>query len=99
VTEVGSGSASTGPGADRARAEVREIMARPGHAVDNGRAAVARLNSAFGDGSLLRTPFLDQALRDLDVALEQDAGQKLGGKSAEASRFILRAIDRALDEA
>ena len=31
---------------------------------------------------------LDQALRDLDVALEQDDGQKLGGKSAEASRFI-----------
>jgi hypothetical protein len=26
-------------------------------------------------------------------------GQKLGGKSAEASRFILRAIDRELDNA
>ena len=91
--------ASTGPAADRARAEVREIMERQGHAVDNGRAAVARLHAAFDDGSLQRTPFLDQALRDLDVALEQDAGQKLGGKSAEASRFILRAVDRALDEA
>ena len=33
------------------------------------------------------------------AALDQEAGQKLGGKSAEASRFILRAIDRALDEA
>ena len=32
-------------------------------------------------------------------ALEQDDGQKLGGKSAEASRFILRAIDRELDQA
>jgi hypothetical protein len=38
-------------------------------------------------------------MRDLSVALEQDQGQKLGGKSAEASRFILRAIDRMLDEA
>ena len=36
---------------------------------------------------------------DLEVALEQDDGQKLGGKSAEASRFILRAIDHGLDEA
>jgi hypothetical protein len=91
--------ASIGQAADRARAEVREIMTRQGHAVDNGRDAVARLHAAFDDGSLRRTPLLDQALRDLDVALEQDAGQKLGGKSAEASRFILRAIDRALDEA
>ncbi len=91
--------ASIGTAADRARAEVREIMARQGHAVDNGRDAVARLEAAFADGSLLRTPLLDQALRDLDVALGQDAGQKLGGKSAEASRFILRAIDRALEDA
>ena len=50
-------------------------------------------------GVLQRTPFIDQALQDLDVALEQEAGQKLGGKSAEASRFILRAIDRMLDDA
>jgi hypothetical protein len=91
--------ASTGPAADLARADVREIMVRRGHAVDNGRDAVTRLHAAFEDGSLQRTPFLDQALRDLEVALEQDAGQKLGGKSAEASRFILRAIDRALDDA
>jgi hypothetical protein len=91
--------ASTGAAADRARTEVREIMTRQGHAVDNGREAVSRLEAAFADGMLQRTPFLDQALRDLDVALEQDAGQKLGGKSAEASRFILRAVDRALDEA
>jgi hypothetical protein len=90
--------ASTGAAADRARTEVREIMTRQGHAVDNGRDAVARLELAFADGTLQRTPFLDQALRDLDVALEQDAGQKLGGKSAEASRFILRAVDHALDE-
>ena len=37
--------------------------------------------------------------RDLMRALEQDEGEKLGGKSAEAARFILRAIDRELDQA
>ncbi len=42
---------------------------------------------------------MDQFLGDLMLALEQDDGQKLGGKSAEASRFILRAIDRELDNA
>lgn len=38
-------------------------------------------------------------LGDLRLALEQDDGQKLGGKSAEAARFILRAILRELDRA
>jgi hypothetical protein len=74
-------------------------MEAKGHAVDNARQAVARLESAFADGSLVRTPTLDQYLADLMVALEQDDGQKLGGKSAEAARFILRAIDRELDNA
>jgi hypothetical protein len=78
---------------------VRARIAAQGHAVDNARAAARRLEQAFADGALQRTPFLDQALRDLMVALEQDEGQRLGGKSAEASRFILRAIDRALDDA
>jgi hypothetical protein len=90
---------STGPASDEARAEVRALIAEKGHAVDNARAAAQRLDQAFADGALQRTPFLDQALADLMVALEQDEGQRLGGKSAEASRFILRAIDRALDEA
>ena len=48
---------------------------------------------------LQRTPPLMQFLADLEPALEQDDGQKLGGKSAEAARFILRAIDRELDRA
>ena len=87
-----------GPAAAAARTEFREIIERKGHAVDNARVAVARLERAFAAGELERTPFVDQALRDLDVALEQDDEQKLGGKSAEASRFILRAIDRMLDE-
>jgi hypothetical protein len=42
---------------------------------------------------------LDLFLADLMNALEQDDGQKLGGKSAEAARFILRAIDRELSNA
>lgn len=81
-----------------ARAEFREIVARKGHAVDTAREAVARLEAAFAAGDLMRTPFVNQALRDLDVAIEQNQGQRLGGKSAEASRFILRAIDRTLDD-
>jgi hypothetical protein len=90
---------STGPQASRARSEVREIMARKGHAVEVARGVIARLERAIAEGVLTRTPFLDAALDDLRVALAQDRGQKLGGKSAEASRFILRAIDRELDEA
>ena len=57
------------------------------------------LEGAFAAGDLVRTPAIDQMLGDLMVALEQDDGQKLGGKSAEAARFILRAIDRELDNA
>ena len=91
--------ASEGPAADTARAAFRELMDAKGHAVENARAAVEGLESAFASGALQRTPFLDQALADLMVALEQDEGQKLGGKSAEAARFILRAISRGLDEA
>lgn len=83
----------------RARAEIREIMARKGHAVDVARAVRERLEQAFLAGELNETEPLKQALADLALALEQDEGQKLGGKSAEASRFILRAIDRELDRA
>ena len=74
-------------------------MEAKGHAVDNARAAVAGLEAAFASGALVRTPTLDLFLADLMNALEQDDGQKLGGKSAEAARFILRAIDRELDNA
>jgi hypothetical protein len=90
---------STGPGADAARADVRELIAAKGHAVDNARAVVARIEAAVDAGDLVRTPELETYLNDLMVALEQDEGQKLGGKSAEAARFILRAIDRELDRA
>jgi len=90
---------TSGAGAAAARAEVRELIAQKGHAVDNARAATARLEAAFAARDLVRTPFLDQALGDLATALDQEDGQRLGGKSAEASRFILRAVDRALDDA
>jgi hypothetical protein len=74
-------------------------MEAKGHAVENARLAVDRLETAFAAGDLVRTPTLDLELGDLMRALEQDEGQKLGGKSAEAARFILRAIDRELDNA
>lgn len=90
---------SSGPDAEAARAEFRAILAEKGHSVDLARRAIARLEQAFADGALQLTPAIQQAIADLRVALTQDEGQKLGGKSAEASRFILRAIDRELDEA
>jgi hypothetical protein len=90
---------TSGAAADAARAEVRELIAAKGHTVDNARRAVARLEAAFAAGDLTRTPAMDLFLGDLMRALEQDAGEKLGGKSAEAARFILRAIDRELDRA
>jgi len=88
-----------GAAAAAARADVRELIAAKGHTVDNARAAVARLEAAFAEGDLERTASMDQYLGDLMRALEQDEGEKLGGKSAEAARFILRAIDRELDQA
>lgn len=91
--------ASTGPAAEAARTAFRELMDARGHAVENARAAVTGLEMAFAAGVLVRTTLLDQMLGDLMVALEQDEGQKLGGKSAEAARFILRAVSRELDNA
>ena len=90
---------STGPASDQARADVRELIVAKGHSVDNARVVVARLDRAFAEGALQRTPQLDLFLGDLMRALEQDEGEKLGGKSAEAARFILRAVDRELDRA
>ena len=88
-----------GPAADAARAEVRELIVAKGHSVDNARAVVARLDRALERGDLVLTPELETYLDDLRRALEQDDDQKLGGKSAEAARFILRAIDQELDNA
>lgn len=75
---------------------VRGLAEARGHAVDNAREALRILEAAFAAGTLLPTPEVDAALADLRVSLAQDEGQRLGGKSAEASRFILRAIVRML---
>jgi hypothetical protein len=91
--------ASEGAAADVARAEFREWMEARGHAVENARHAVDALNAAFESGALQRTPVLGAMLADLALALQADEGQKLGGKSAEAARFILQAIGRELQNA
>lgn len=91
--------ASSGPEADAARTAFREAIDAKGHAVENARRAVDALDVAFASGVLVRTPVLDTMLADLAVAVEQDEGQKLGGKSAEAARFIGKAISRELDNA
>ena len=90
---------STGPAAEAARREFNELIGQKGHAVDNARAALARLEAAIDEGALVRTPEIDQTLADLQIALEQDDGQKLGGKSAEAARFITRALSRQIEDA
>jgi hypothetical protein len=91
---------SSDPAAAAARADFRGHLEAKGHVVDNARAAVAGLEAAFADGALQRTPSLDRMLADLALALDADgdAGARLGGKSAEAARFILRAISRELDQ-
>jgi hypothetical protein len=92
---------SRGPAAAAARAAFRAHLEAKGHVVENARAAVAGLEAAFDAGVLEPTPALDRMLGDLAPALDagDDAGVRLGGKSAEAARFILRAISRELDEA
>ena len=90
---------TAGVAAEQARSDVRELIAAKGHVTENARLAVARLEAAFTAGDLQRTPEMMLFLADLAPALEQAEGQKLGGKSAEAARFVLRAIDRELDRA
>lgn len=92
---------TTGPAAEAARAAFRAHLEAKGHAVENARTAAAGLEASLAAGDLARTPNLDRMLADLAVALDADvdAGEKLGAKSAEAARFILRAISRELDQA
>lgn len=92
-------SPTQGAAADQARAEVRGLIAGKGHAVDAARLVVERLERAFADSALQRTPALHQALHDLSLVLVGEDGAALGGKSPEAARLILRAVDRALDDA
>jgi hypothetical protein len=90
---------SEGPPADAARAAFRERMDAKGHAVDKARVAVVGLEAAFASGALVRTPALDAMIADLALALDAGDEDRLGGKSAEAARFIMRAISRELDRA
>jgi hypothetical protein len=92
---------SLGPAAAAARQAFADEVAAKGHAVAKGRAAAAGLEAAFAAGILQRTPALDAMLHDLAAALDADteAGERLGGKSAEAARFVLRAIGRELANA
>ena len=92
---------TAGPAAAAARAAFRAHLDEKGHAVENAQAAAAELEAALAAGTLARTAALDQMLGDLAAALDADreAGEKLGGKSAEAARFIMRAISRELDNA
>jgi hypothetical protein len=80
-----------------ARDAFRTRVDAPGHAVDNIRLAATDLGRAVDSGGIRPTPEIEQMLADLHVALEQDDGQNLGGKSAEAARFIARALLRELD--
>ncbi len=81
------------------RAEMVALLAARGHAAETGRAALGRLERAFAEEPALRSPELERMAGDLRLALEQGAGQRLGGKSAEAARLILRAIARELGPA
>ena len=92
---------TAGPAAEAARAAFRVHLEAKGHVVENARMAVVELEAALAAGDLAPTPALDRMLSDLAVALDADvdAGEKLGAKSAEAARFILRAISRELDQA
>jgi hypothetical protein len=76
------------------RSELAAVLARPGHAVDNAREAMAMIESALATGVIERSDELDQTLADLRLALDQPEGERLGGKSAEAARFITRRLER-----
>ena len=91
--------ASAGPAADAARAAFRAHMDAPGHAVENAREALDGLDAAFEGGTLVETPVLGAMIADLRAAIDTGGGDRVGGKSAEAARFILRAISRELDSA
>jgi len=90
---------TAGPAAAAARTDVRELINAIYADFTQSVTELSQLRRAFETGDLERTPAMMLFLADLAPALEQLEGQKLGGKSAEAARFILRAIDRELDRA
>jgi hypothetical protein len=80
-----------------ARDAFRDRVEAKGHAVENVRQAVDALELAIARGDIRLTPVIRQMLDDLGAAIHADDDQKLGGKSAEAARFIARALLRQLD--
>ena len=90
---------TSGPAADDARAAFRARVDAPGHAVENARLALEGLEAAFAAGALVETPVLGAMIADLRAAIDTGDGDRVGGKSAEAARFISRAISRELDAA
>lgn len=92
----GEPGAAAEPGA-AVREALRALLEAKGHAVDNARRALEILERAWTAGELARTPALERMTTDLRTALEVDEGDKVGAKSAEAARLILRAIVRELD--
>lgn len=96
----GSGSGGADPGApagERAREAIRSWLEAKGHAVENARRALEVLERAQAAGELPRTPVLERMAADLRAALETDDRDRVGAKSAEAARLILRAIVRELE--
>lgn len=90
---------SEGARAEEARLEFRSLLDQKGHAVDNARSAMETLESALAQGTLQRTPAIDQSLADLRLALDSGEGDKLGAKSAEAARFITKRLAQLIDDA
>jgi hypothetical protein len=89
---------STSPAADEARRDFREIMERKGHAVDNARDAVARLEQAFGERVLLPTPDMEDALAEMDdiFAFAKEHGDEAADIAADrVARALLKLVDEA----
>lgn len=80
-----------------ARDAIGSWLEAKGHAVENARRALEVLERAQAAGDLPRTPALERMVADLRTALEVGEHDKVGAKSAEAARLILRAIVRELD--
>lgn len=92
----GSGGPDAAPTGQSAREAIHGWLEAKGHAVENARRALEVLERAQAAGELPRTPALERMAADLRAALETDERDRVGAKSAEAARLILRAIAREL---
>lgn len=92
-----SGRGEEAPARQSARDAIHGWLEAKGHAVENARRALEVLEHAQAAGELPRTPVLERMAADLRAALETDDRDRVGAKSAEAARLILRAIVRELE--